>query len=226
MVEIQFISYIRVSTEYQERSGLGIEAQRDTVNKYVANAGGELVQEYVETESGKVDDRPELSKAVKNARKLGAVLIVAKLDRLSRNATFLLSFDDMVKRASIDLHVCDQPHLDRFMLGIHALVAEREREMISERTKSALKMAKAKGVQLGTRDGARLSRSGNAARLARAERFVGDVLPTINELRRSGCVNFSSIARALNTRGILAPQGGEWYAETVRRVERRACGKL
>ena len=213
-----FVSYLRVSTEYQQKSGLGVAAQRAAVGDYVDSAGGQLVGEYVETESGKVDDRPKLKIAIREARKHGAVLIVAKLDRLSRNATFLLSFDDMVKRAGIDLHICDQPHLDRFMLGIHALVAERERQMISERTKDALRAAKAKGIRLGTRDGKRLSGLGTAERKRRAAKLANELSPVIEGLRRAGCSSLQSIADALNARGITAPRGGEWHPESVRRA--------
>jgi len=218
MTTPRIISYVRVSTDGQGRSGLGIEAQRQLVTSYIDQTAGEHVREYVEIESGKVDDRPELHAAIRNCRRIGATLVVAKLDRLSRNATFLLTFDDMVKRAGIDLHVCDQPHLDRFMLGIHALVAERERHMISDRTKAALAVARARGVRLGTRNGKRLSEAGCAARRSKALQHAENVMPIISQIQATGALTYRAIADALNARGISTAQGGEWHAASVRRT--------
>lgn len=222
MTQLSAISYLRVSTEGQGRSGLGLEAQRQLVSTYVERVGAALVREYQEVESGKIDDRPELSAAIRDCRRTGAMLIVAKLDRLSRNASFLLNFDDMVKRAGIDLAVCDQPHLDRFMLGIHALVAERERHMISDRTKAALAAAKARGVRLGTRDGKRLSDAGCAARRSNALQHANNVMPIITQIQSTGAVSYRAIADALNARGVATADGGTWYPTSVRRVVLRA----
>ena len=221
MTKQQIIAYLRVSTEAQGRTGLGIEAQRQLVANYAKQTDSQIVREYVEVESGKIDDRPELNAAIRDSRRTGATLVVAKLDRLSRNATFLLTFDDMVKRAGIDLHVCDQPHLDRFMLGIHALIAERERHMISERTKAALAAAKARGVRLGTRDGKRLSEAGSAARRLKAKQHAMNVLPVISQIQATGATTYRSIAEALNARGVMTQQGGEWHPASVRRVMMR-----
>lgn len=213
-----FVSYLRVSTDAQGRSGLGLEAQRSLVASYAQKSGLSLVAEFMEVESGKIDDRPQLNSAIRHCRRHGHTLVVAKLDRLSRNATFLLSFDDMIKGAGIELHVCDQPHLDRFMLGIHALVAERERALISERTKAALASAKARGVKLGTRDGFRLSMAGQAARRKKAIVHAQNVQPVINQIVGAGVRSYRSIAEALNARGVAAPRGGDWHAASVRRL--------
>lgn len=218
MTTPRIISYVRVSTDSQGRSGLGIEAQRHLVAEYADQTDALIIREFVEVESGKIDDRPELNAAIRECRRTGATLVVAKLDRLSRNATFLLSFDDMVKRAGIDLHVCDQPHLDRFMLGIHALVAERERHMISERTRAALAAAKARGVRLGTRDGKRLSEAGCAARRLKSKQHAMNVLPVITQIQTTGAVSYRAIAEALNLRGVTTQLGGEWHPASVRRV--------
>lgn len=213
-----FVSYLRVSTDAQGRSGLGLEAQRLAVASYAEKSGLSLVAEFLEVESGKVDNRPQLNSAIRHCRRHGHTLVVAKLDRLSRNATFLLSFDDMIKRAGIELHVCDQPHLDRFMLGIHALVAERERALISERTKAALTAAKARGVRLGTRDGVRLSIAGQVARRQKAMEHARNVQPVIKQIVEAGVRSYRAIAEALNARGVPAPRGGDWHAASVRRL--------
>lgn len=213
------IAYLRVSTESQGRSGLGLEAQRAAVEKLAGQYGQSVVHEYLEIETGKIDNRPQLNAAIQHCRRVRGTLVVAKLDRLSRNATFLLAFDDMIKRAGIDFLVCDTPHLDRFMLGVHALVAERERLMISDRTKAALAAAKARGVRLGTRSGTKLSAAGLETRRAKAKQFAQNVAPIIAQIRAAGASSLTEIANALNARGVMSPNGGIWYANSVRRIE-------
>ncbi len=142
-----FVLYCRVSTNRQGQSGLGLESQDETVRRYVQSQDGRVVGEYVEVESGKNNERPQLALALNECRRQKATLVVAKLDRLSRNAEFLLR----LQNSGTDFVCCDAPNVDRFTVSILALVAQRERELISERTKSALAQAKKRGVHLGTK---------------------------------------------------------------------------
>mgnify|MGYP005961629295 CR=1 FL=1 len=138
----KYIAYYRVSTK---RQNLGLDAQRNTVNSYLANIGGELVNSYSEKESGKCNNRVELSKAIAECKKVGATLIIAKLDRLSRNVSFIFALRD----ANINFVCCDIPECNTLTLGIFATIAQNERELISARTKAALNVKKANGVKLG-----------------------------------------------------------------------------
>jgi DNA invertase Pin-like site-specific DNA recombinase len=141
----KFISYYRVSTQKQGISGLGLEAQRTDVNRFIAK-GGELVAEFQDIESGKKDNRPNLIKAIDECKKQGATLLIAKLDRLSRNASFIFTLRD----AKVDFQCCDLPNANTVTIGIMAVLAQDERERISHRTKSALAELKKQGKQLGT----------------------------------------------------------------------------
>lgn len=213
----KFVTYCRVSTKMQGRNGLGMESQTDTVRRFVEKAGGLIVSEYCEVESGgKTDrDRPELAKALFECRKAEATLVVAKLDRLSRNAEFLLR----LQNAGVDFICCDCPNVDRFTVGILALVAQRERELISERTKSALQMAKKRGVHLGTRHPAKqVNLMVAGARQAKID-FKAKVYPLIEEIRQTGVSTLQGIADCLNRRGIPTRTGKSvWYPATVRNV--------
>ena len=201
----------------QGRNGLGMESQTDTVRRFVEKAGGTIVSEYCEVESGgKTDkDRQELSKALIECRKVGATLVVAKLDRLSRNAEFLLS----LQNGNVDFVCCDCPNVDRFTVGILALVAQRERELISERTKSALQMAKKRGVHLGTRNPTKqVKLMVEGARQAKLD-FKAKILPLIEEIRQAGVSTLQGIADCLTRRGIPTRTGkAVWYPTTVRNV--------
>jgi DNA invertase Pin-like site-specific DNA recombinase len=220
----KFVSYLRVSTERQGRSGLGLEAQRSAVNEHLNGGDWELVAEFVEVESGRRNDRPNLAKALHRARVTGATLLIAKLDRLSRDAHFLLGLE----RAGIEFVACDMPHANRLTVGIMALVAEQEREAISQRTKAALAAAKARGTKLGNPNGASVLRSAGAGKPGwtagaegnkrSAEEFANRVLPVIADIRASGTSSLEGIAAELNARGILTSRRGAWYAGTVKRV--------
>src|SRR6516225_9962107 len=168
MAEGKFVSYLRVSTARQGRSGLGIEAQRKAVEDYLNGGNWQLVKEFVEFESGKKADRPQLEKAFQFCRLIGAKIVIAKLDRLSRDAHFLLGLE----KAGVDFVAADMPQATRLTIGIMAVMAEHERRMISERTKAALAAAKRRGVKLGGDRGARLTAKqralGRAARQAKA----------------------------------------------------------
>src|SRR3984885_6359656 len=152
----KYVAYLRVSTDKQGRSGLGLEAQREAVTRYLNGGSWTLAAEYVETESGKRADRPKLAKALAHAKAIGATVVFAKLDRLTRNVDLLRS----LVASDVDLVFCDLPHvpagaMGRFLLTQMASVAELEAGLISERTKAALAAAKARGVKLGNPNGAR-----------------------------------------------------------------------
>lgn len=217
----KFVSYLRVSTAKQGRSGLGLEAQRQAVAEHLNGGRWTLVAEHVEVESGKRNDRPALAKALADSRIHGATLIVAKLDRLSRNAAFLLTLRD----SGVQFVAADMPQANALTVGILAVVAEAEREAISARTKAALAAAKRRGVVLGghperlpgsaRRRGAQVSAE---TRSARAEQRAADLFPAIEELRQSGATSLRAIAAGLNARSIPAPRGGAWTAATVQRT--------
>ncbi|HLI12818.1 MAG TPA: recombinase family protein [Alphaproteobacteria bacterium] len=217
MAEGKFVAYYRVSTARQGRSGLGLEAQRKAVMDYLNGGKWKLEGEYTEVESGKRTDRPELSRAIGACRRHKATLVIAKLDRLSRDAHFLLG----LQKAGIEFVAADMPTANRLTVGIMALVAEEERRMISKRTREALAAAKARGVQLGSPDphkGATIGVPRAAvARKRKAQEFAASVLPAINELRTAG-LSLRAIAKELTDRGIASPRGGSWGPQTVANV--------
>ena len=216
----RFISYLRVSTDGQGKSGLGIEAQRDSIARTISSNAGELVQEYVEIESGKRSDRPELAKALHHAKLTGSTLIVAKLDRLSRDQAFLMS---VVKESGKDGVVfCDMPALSgpvgKFMLQQMAAVAELEAGLISGRTKAALQAAKERGVKLGGYRGVNVDgKLGAAANKMAADGFAQTVGPMIQGLRDSG-LSLREIVAKLTVDGIKTARGGAWTPTAVLNV--------
>jgi DNA invertase Pin-like site-specific DNA recombinase len=218
MAEGKFVSYLRVSTARQGRSGLGLEAQRQAVEDFLNGGNWRLVKEFVEVESGKKTDRPELAKAFKACRIYGAKLVIAKLDRLSRDAHFLLGLE----KAGVDFVAADMPQANRLTVGIMAIIAEDERRRISERTKAALAAAKRRGVKLGGDRGARLTAkaraAGRAALQAKARARAADLAPTIAELQADGADSLRAIAAGLEERGIPAARGGKWSAVQVARL--------
>jgi DNA invertase Pin-like site-specific DNA recombinase len=219
---VRWISYCRVSTDRQGRSGLGLDAQRAAIASYLTPRNGQLVGEYVEVESGKVDDRPKLREALEACQRTGARLIIAKLDRLSRDVAFIAG----MMKSSADFVVCDYPDANRLTLHIMAAVAESEREMISRRTREALAAARARGVKLGKPDNltptaAKLGRKlGTKARSERSKRFATRMWLTIEPLLDAG-LSLRAIARKLNEDGTLTAsgkQGAKWTAAGVQRV--------
>lgn len=216
-----FVSYSRVSTAKQGRSGLGLEAQREAVARYLNGGRWKLVGEFVEVESGRRSDRPELAKAVAVCRLYGARLIVAKLDRLSRDPGFLRDLE----RSGIDFVAADMPDANRLTVGIMALVAEQEREAISARTKAALQAAKARGQVLGGYKGHTFTEAEHEAsaraRRARSEAQAARLGPVIAELQAAGITSAYGLAKALNERGIPTPRGSTWQAVQVQRVLKR-----
>ncbi len=212
----RYVAYLRVSTAQQGRSGLGLEAQRAACASFIASTpGATLLSEHVEVESGKRNDRPALAKAMAEARLYGATLLIAKLDRLGRNAHFLIG----LKEAGVDFIACDNPQANRLTIGILALVAEQEREAISERTKAALRAAKARGTKLGNPKGAAHLRGlGNARAVVavreQASAFAARVSPIIADLRARG-LSANAIAGELDARGVPTARGGKWTARAV-----------
>lgn len=206
-----FIAYYRVSTDKQGRSGLGLDAQRAAVAHYLGSVGGTLRAEFTEVETGKRNDHPELEKALAACRKQKARLVIAKLDRLSRNVAFIAAMMD----AGVEFVACDNPHATRLTLHILAAVAEHEREMIASRTRAALQAAKVRGVRLG-RNAERLAPANHAAAMDRAN----EIRVIMTELVASG-LSTRRIAEELTARGIATPLGGRWHPQTVRRVMER-----
>jgi DNA invertase Pin-like site-specific DNA recombinase len=218
----KWISYLRVSTDRQGKSGLGIEAQRNSVAEYLNGGNWKLVREYVEVESGKRTDRPMLAEAIKACRAYGAKLVIAKLDRLSRDAHFLLGLE----KAGIDFVAADMPNANRLTVGIMAMVAEEERRMISKRTKDALAAAKRRGQKLGGDRGVVPTKKARAlatdALQARADSRAADIAPIIADLRAAGAESLRDIAAGLNEAGIPTARGrGQWSAVQVKRVMER-----
>lgn len=220
------ISYLRVSTARQGASGLGLEAQRAAVLAYASRGGHRIVAEFVEVESGKRADRPQLAAALAAGRLHHATLCIAKLDRLARNVAFIANLMD----GGVDFVACDMPHANRLTLHLLAAIAEHERDMISQRTKAALAAAKARGVRLGNPNGAaallagckEASTRGGVATRRKADVRAAQVLPLLRQMEADGCRSSSELAKALNLRGVPTPGGGAvWYAEQVRRVLRR-----
>ncbi len=204
----QFIAYYRVSTDRQGRSGLGLDFQREAVRQYLASIGGNLVGEFTEVETGKRNDRPELQKALAACRRRrGTRLVIAKLDRLSRNVAFIATMMD----SNVEFIAVDNPHATRLTLHILAAVAEHEREMISIRTKGALAAAKARGKQLGRYGAEHLAPAYHAAAKARAE----ELRPILAELAEQST---RQIAAELTARGITTARGGRWQAQSVANV--------
>ncbi len=216
----KFVSYYRVSTARQGKSGLGLEAQKAAVASYMAQHGGVELASYVEVESGKIDARPQLEAALMRCRQANATLIISKLDRLSRNAAFLLSLRD----SGVKFQALDIPEANTLTLGVMALLAQQEREMISKRTRDALAARKARGLPLGTpRDlsayAVRAGRKGRAVNTAKAVERAELIGPQIEEARRSGCTSLRQVAAWLNEREITTPRGKAWTAAAVRNTE-------
>lgn len=213
-----FVAYLRVSTARQGASGLGLEGQRAAVADFLNGGKWRLVAEYVEVESGANDERPKLAQALARCRLAGATLVIAKLDRLSRDAHFLLG----LQKAGVRFVAADMPEANEMVVGIMAVVAQAERRMISERTKAALAAAKARGVKLGgdrgkMREVAAKGRAISlAVRRARAEARRRDLAPMIAQLRAQGATSLGGLGDALNEMGVKAPRGGRWSAAQVR----------
>jgi DNA invertase Pin-like site-specific DNA recombinase len=216
----KWVSYLRVSTDKQGASGLGLEAQRKAVADYLNGGKWMLAREFVEIESGKRSDRPKLAEALALCKKLKAKLIVAKLDRLGRNVHFLSG----LMESGVDFVAVDQPFANKLTIHILAAVAEHEREMISTRTRDALAAAKARGVKLGGPKLAEVCRIGHRTQAEQADRFAANTRPVIEQIRKSGITSLRAIAAALNARGVPTARGGTWTPVQIMAIERRATG--
>ncbi|MFU2208948.1 recombinase family protein [Solidesulfovibrio sp. C21] len=222
----KYIKYLRVSTKTQGQSGLGLEAQEAAITQYLNGGTWEVIAEFMEVESGKRDDnRPKLQCAIQLAKATGAKLLIAKLDRLSRNAAFLMSLND----SGVDFVCCDNPNANKLTIGILALVAQDEAERISLRTKQALAAAKERGVKLGGANDrvptGHLKNYGNkygVAALKKKAQLKADELRSIVEPLLTDCLTLNDIALRLMDMGVLTPRGGgKWYSASVSRLLNR-----
>ena len=211
------ISYYRVSTQKQGNSGLGIEAQRATVTDYAQRAGALVVAEFIEVESGKRNNRPQLAEAIAEAKRTGATLVIAKLDRLARNAGFVFALRD----AGVKFIACDIPEANTLTVGIFAVMAQHEAELISTRTRAALQAKKARGAKLGkpenltaeARAKGREAHSRNAANNQNTKTARGYAL-----LLRGNGASLRQMAATLNAEGFKTPRGGKFSAVQVARI--------
>ena len=218
----KFVLYYRVSTQRQGQSGLGLEAQQQQAMQYLQQVNGHMIQEFVEVESGRKANRPELEKAIDLCRAYNATLLVAKFDRLSRDAHFLLG----LQKAGIKFIAADNPQSNQLTLGILAIVAKQEAKAISERTKAALAAAKARGLKLGGDSGYRGNKddlvTATEAKKAKADETAKLLEPILNRVNPDGKLSFNKVAQVLNMEGVTTLSGkGKWYPSTVKNVYHR-----
>jgi DNA invertase Pin-like site-specific DNA recombinase len=229
---MKFVTYLRVSTERQGQSGLGLEAQRRAVADYVASVAGAVIiaPEFVEIESGTKNQRPKLDAALKLAKRHGATLLIAKLDRLSRNVAFASG----LLESGVDIVAVDMPHANRFTMHVMAAVAEQEARAISIRVKEALAAAKSRGVLLGSAnpkirsqlDLTAFAAQGAATQRAQADDYAATVKPMLDRIRAQITatgqrVTLGRIADGLNAQGVKTARGGEWHPTTVKNLLER-----
>jgi DNA invertase Pin-like site-specific DNA recombinase len=219
----QIVAYVRVSTAQQGRSGLGLEAQRAALDRFAETEGFQIVAEHVEVESGKGADalerRPQLAAALAAARKRKCPVTVAKLDRLSRDVHFISG----LMTHKVPFIVAELgADVDPFVLHLFAALPQKERALISQRTREALKAAKARGVVLGNPRLAATLAKAVASNKAEADRFAANVRPVIEQIRAAGATSLRAIARALEARGVPTARGGTWTAVQVTEILRRA----
>ena len=215
----QIIAYLRVSTGSQGRSGLGLEAQRAALQNFATTHGYTVAAEYVEVETGKgadaLDRRPQLAAALAAARKAKCAVAVAKLDRLSRDVAFIAGL--MAQRVPFIVAELGED-VDPFVLHMYAALAEKERAMISARTKAALASKVGKGILGNKTNLAEASAKGTAIQRAEADAFAKNVLPVIASLQAAGTASLRGIAAELEARGVRTARGGAWTAAQVSRV--------
>ena len=213
-----WVSYLRVSTDRQGKSGLGLEAQRKAVHDFLNGGNWKLAAEFVEVESGRRNDRPQLAAALAACKKLKAKLVIAKLDRLARNVNFVSG----LMETGVEFIAADMPFANKLTIHILAAVAEHEREAISARTKAALAAAKVRGVKLGGPKLRLAQLNGARANKAEANRFAANALPIIREAQKAGASSLRAIAKVLNDRGVRTARGGKWAAPQIRDILRRS----
>jgi DNA invertase Pin-like site-specific DNA recombinase len=218
------IAYLRVSTQRQQRSGLGIEAQRAAISRFAEAEGISLIGEYIEAETGKgadaLDRRPQLAAALAAAKSAKCCVVVSKLDRLSRDVAFVAGL--MAQKVPFIVAELGRD-ADPFMLHLYAALAEKERRLISERTKAALAAKRAAGAKLGNPANVGVAaRLGRQAQIEAADRFVRQLLPLLNAIRVAGITTIGATTTALNQRGIRSPRGGRWHVSSVSNLLARA----
>jgi DNA invertase Pin-like site-specific DNA recombinase len=207
-----FVCYLRVSTDRQGALGLGIEAQREAVERYVASVGGRLISEHVEVETGRSAKRPVLLEAIAQCRRERAVLLIARLDRLARSVSFIASLMD----GGVEFVAADNPAATKMVLQMLAVFSEFERDQIAARTKAALAAAKARGVKLGT-NGRVLADKHQADALI----FAQSVQEPIEAAMSAGATTLNQVADHLNGLGVTTREGSSWRPATVHLVLRR-----
>jgi len=222
----KIVCYLRVSTSRQGSSGLGLEAQLQAVQQYATSMSANITATFTEIETGKLNNRPQLAQVLHLAKVTGATLVIAKLDRLSRNAAFLMTLQD----AGVRFIAADLPQANNLTIGIMALVAQQEAEAISKRTREALQAAKRRGQILGNPNGAaalKKAAKGNTAAVsvikAKADHHAADLRPVIDSLKIEGIISLGNITRALNARGILTPRRRTWHKTSVSNLLARLC---
>ncbi len=213
----KFVTYFRVSTQKQGRSGLGLDAQQHEVRRYLFQTGGLELASFTEVESGKTDDRPQLAAALRRCRQARATLLVAKIDRLSRDVAFLFS----LRKSGVSFQALDISDANTLNLGVMIVMAQHERELIAKRTREALAARRAKGLPMGTpRDMSgyqqQASELGCFANRAKAQARAKEIAPAIEEARTAGRTSLRQIATFLNEQGIQTPRGKSWTATAVR----------
>jgi DNA invertase Pin-like site-specific DNA recombinase len=233
--DLKLVAYMRVSTRKQGRSGLGLEAQRADIEKFARARSGRIIKEIVEVESGRNSERTKLLEAIHLAKITGATLVIAKLDRLSRSASFTLTLRD----SGVKFVCCDMPEANDLTIGVLAVVAQAEAEAISRRTRDALAAARRRIAETGQRSRAdvkrlgnpngaealRRAQKGNVAAISRirhcADQRAKDLALEIEDIRNGGARTLAAIAQELNRREIVTPRGGKWHVSSVANLKRR-----
>lgn len=212
MEDKKYVAYFRVSTDRQGVSGLGLQAQKEAVKNYLKIHGGTLEIDFTEIESGKKNQREQLNKAIAYCRKHKTTLLIAKLDRLSRNVHFITG----LMESKINFVAADNPHANELMIHLLAAFAQHERQMISERTTSALRAAKARGVKLGTY-GKTLAKKN----IEQANEYASVLAPIITDIKSQGVKSIRGICNELNKRGIRTSRNNEFYPTTTHQLLKR-----
>ena len=215
-----FVAYYRVSTQRQGDTGYGLDAQKRKVQEHLDGGKWQLIKEFTEIERGRNNRRVQFKEALKLCKKTGAKLVVAKLDRLSRNLLFLAT----LMESGVEFECCDMPDANKLTLHVLGAVAENESTRVRERTKLALAEAKARGVKLGnphTDIRLKAGRKGNKVQRSEANDFAKEILPLIDGIKASGLTSLKDIAQALNARGVTTKRGGVWHPSTVSNILKR-----
>lgn len=205
---MQIVSYLRVSSQSQERSGLGLDAQRATIENYRRSVNGTLLAEYMDVQSGAKNGRNGLSQAIEHAKKTQSALVIAKLDRVSRRVSFIAN----LMESKVRFIVAELPNADEFQLHIYAALAQQERKLISQRTRQALAQAKKRGVKLG-KNGKALAKQNKI----KAKSFALQFKKRISAMLSEG-MSYRDISTTLNSEGIKSFAGSAWHATTVMRT--------